>query len=313
MRVVFMGTPEFAIPSLKAILQAGHQVPLVVTVPDKPKGRGRKLAPSPVKEFAVAQGLNVATPEKLRDPEFLDLLRTVEPDLICVVAFRILPEAVYSIPSLGSFNLHGSLLPQYRGAAPIQRAIMAGEQETGVTTFFLKKKVDTGDVILRQVIPIGPNMTAGELHDVMMEVGADVVARTVHMIESGNVQALSQDDTEATLAPKIFRDDCRLNWGLPAETLHNIVRGLSPYPGAFTHRGDEIVKVLRTTFPEEEFSNHSLQPGALHEVGGRLFVGTGTFALEILELQRQGKRAMKTEDFLRGTAIVEGERFRDEG
>lgn len=305
MRIIFMGTPEFAVPSLEAIINAGHEVPLVVSVPDKRQGRGRKSAPSPVKARALELGLQTATPESLKDPEFIQLLRSKEPDLICVVAFRILPEEVYTVPRLGSFNLHGSLLPRYRGAAPIQRAIMAGEAETGVTTFFLKKKVDTGDMILREKIPIGPDMTAGELHDAMMEVGADAVVRTLRMIESGNLEPLQQDDTQATPAPKIFRDDCRIDWSRPAAEVHNMVRGLSPYPGAFTGWRGEGVKILRTRLTPGE----GLAPGEIRTEGERLFAGTGTEALEILHLQREGRRAMAADEFLRGAAIESGEAF----
>lgn len=305
MRIIFMGTPEFAIPSLEAIVHAGHDVPLVVSVPDKPKGRGRKLVGSPVKARALELGLEVATPERLSDPAFVELLRSKHPDLICVVAFRILPEQVYSVPRLGSFNLHGSLLPRYRGAAPIQRAIMAGDSQTGVTTFFLKKKVDTGDMILQKVIAISPDMTAGELHDTMMEVGAAAVAETIRTIESGTLQPLPQDDTAATPAPKIFREDCRINWHRPVVEIHNQVRGLSPYPGAFTEWKGEVLKVLRAA----ETDVPGLLPGEVQADKNRLFVGTATTALEVLELQREGRRGMKTEEFLRGAGIGVGEHF----
>lgn len=262
---------------------------------------------SPVKTFAVEQGLNVATPEKLKDPDFLNLLKAVDADVICVVAFRILPEAVYTIPKRGSFNLHGSLLPKYRGAAPIQRAVMAGEKTTGVTTFFLKKKVDTGDVIFREEIPIGPDMTAGELHDVMMDVGAGVVARTLAAIESGDIPVAPQDDTAATPAPKIFREDCLIDWNLPAEIIHNFVRGLSPYPAAYTTWGEETLKVLRTAQAEAGVAGDSLRPGEIRVDGERLYVGTGTLPIELLELQRSGRKAMATPDFLRGTTVTSGE------
>lgn len=312
MRVVFMGTPEFAIPSLEAIVNAGYDVPLVVSVPDKPKGRGRKLAPSPVKARAEELGLRVATPERLRDPEFLEELASVQLDVLCVVAFRILPEAVYSIPSKGSFNLHGSLLPKYRGAAPINRAVMAGDDKTGVTTFFLKKKVDTGDVILRKSIGIGPDMTAGELHDVMMEVGAQAVVETLRLIESGTVETSTQDDSEATPAPKIFKEDCVIDWTTRAIDLHNMIRGLSPYPAAHTLLSDETYKMLRSRLTEAEevpSDGKRLTPGEILIVGERLFVGTGDDALEILELQRQGKRAMSTADFLHGGHLESGKIF----
>ena len=291
-----MGTPEFAVPSREGIVEAGYEVPLVVTVPDKPKGRGRKLSPSPVKIRGEELGLPVTTPGKLRDPAFLEELRRAEPDVICVVAFRILPEEVFSIPRLGSFNLHGSLLPKYRGAAPINRAIMVGETETGVTTFFLKKRVDTGDVILRRRIPIGPEMTAGELHDRMMIVGRDAVIETLRLIERGEAGTTRQNDAEATPAPKIFREDCRIDWNRPASELHNFIRGLSPYPGAFTMWGDESVKILRSVRTDHADAT----PGGIRVEKDRLFVGTGKGDLELLEVQREGKRKMSAGEFLHG-------------
>ncbi|MCB0713321.1 MAG: methionyl-tRNA formyltransferase [Ignavibacteriae bacterium] len=294
-----MGTPEFAIPSLEGIVEAGYTVPLVVTVPDKPKGRGRSLSPSPVKVRAEELGLPVATPESLRNPEFLEQLRAANPDVVCVVAFRILPEEVYTIPSKGSFNLHGSLLPKYRGAAPINRAIMAGESETGVTTFFLKSKVDTGDVILKRSIEISPDMTAGELHDEMMVVGREAVIATLRLIEAGDVVTMQQDDAEASPAPKIFREDCVIDWRKPAAELHNHIRGLSPYPGAFTFMANEQLKVLRSSLTNGAQS----EIGLLRVEGDRLFVGTGSGELELLEVQRAGKRRMTVADFLKGVDI----------
>lgn len=300
-----MGTPEFAVPSLRAILEAGYEVPLVVSTPDREKGRGLKLMPSDVKAFAVERGLEVATPESLKDPAFAELVRSKAPDVICVVAFRILPEVIYTIPSRGSFNLHGSLLPKYRGAAPINWAIINGERETGVTTFFLKKQVDTGAVIMQRTIPIGPEMTAGELHDVMMEVGAEVVADTLKSIEHGDITPQSQDDTLATPAPKIFRDDCRIRWELPAERLHDFIRGLSPYPAAFTLYHGRKLKVYRTLVRPDI----TLQPGEVLVNGDVLLAGTGTVALEIMEIQQEGKRSMTTGAFLRGFTFDQGARF----
>jgi methionyl-tRNA formyltransferase len=306
MRVIFMGTPEFALPSLKAILDAGYEVPLVVSVPDKPKGRGQKMTSSAVKAFAVEAGLEVATPESLKDPEFAALVAGKQPDVICVVAFRILPESIYSIPLKGSFNLHGSLLPKYRGAAPINWAIINGDSETGVTTFFLRKQVDTGAIILQEKIPIGPEMTAGELHDVMMEVGAGAVIRTLQMIEQHEVSALPQQDELATPAPKIFREDCRIDWQLSADRLHNFIRGLSPHPVAFTHYNDRVVKIYRSVITDI----FTLAPGRI-DTGDetRILVGTGTSALEVSEIQQEGRRPMRSEEFLRGFTFDEGGRF----
>lgn len=305
MRVIFMGTPEFAVPSLRAILAAGHEVPLVVSTPDRAKGRGLKLTPSAVKACAVEHGIDVATPESLKDPAFIDQLRAAEPEVICVVAFRILPEAVYSIPPKGSFNLHGSLLPKYRGAAPINWAIINGERETGVTTFFLQRQVDTGNVLLQRSIPIAPEMTAGELHDVMMEVGAATVVETLRMIAAGDILPRPQDDTQATPAPKIFRDDCRIDWTLPAERLHDFIRGLSPYPGAFTTLDGKILKILRARVRHDS----GLSPGDVLATKQTLHVGTGTTALEIMEIQLEGRRAMPVEEFLRGTTLAQGEQL----
>ncbi len=308
MRVIFMGTPRFAVPSLQAILDAGHTVPLVVSTPDATKGRGLKTFASEVKQYALERGLPVATPESLRDPAFAEQVRAAEPDVICVVAFRILPESIYTIPRLGSFNLHGSLLPRYRGAAPINWAIINGDTETGVTTFFLKRSVDTGEVILRRSIAIGPEMTAGELHDSMMLVGADAVVETLRLIGQGNVATEHQDDAAATPAPKIFRADCRINWALPAERVHNFVRGLSPYPGAFTYYAGTMMKLYRARLA----GPLGLAPGEIHVEGGaRIMVGTGSDALELLEVQQEGKRAMTAAELVRGFRFEQGGRFDD--
>jgi methionyl-tRNA formyltransferase len=303
LRVVFMATPEFALPSLEAILAAGYEVPLVVTVPDRPKGRGRHTAPSAVRRAAEEHGIGVATPESLKDPEFLDQIRLLEPDVICVVAFRILPEILYSIPRLGSFNLHGSLLPKYRGAAPINWAIINGEGETGVTTFFLQRKVDTGSTILQKSIPISDDMTAGELHDIMMGVGADVVVETLRLIESGSVEPVVQDDTAATPAPKIFREDCRIDWNSPSVTLHNMIRGLSPHPGAFTSEKGSLLKILRTRLAKDQ---PAVAAGEIRVSDGRLFVGTADSPLELLQIQQEGKRPLDVSAFLRGHSYEEG-------
>ena len=307
MRVVFMGTPEFAVASLRAILDAGHEVPLVVSTPDRQKGRGRKLASSAVKEFALERGLEVATPESLKEPGFAELVRSKHPEVICVVAFRILPESIYSIPPKGSFNLHGSLLPKYRGAAPINWAVINGERQTGVTTFFLQKSVDTGAMLLQRAMSIGPEETAGEVHDRMMNLGAEVVVETLRMIEEGRAIPTTQDDTLATPAPKIFRDDCRIDWKLPAERLHDFIRGLSPHPAAFTGYAGRTLKVLRSLMTE----GRGLEPGRIMADGGVFLVGTGTTALELKEVQIEGKRAMTAEEFLRGFKFEQGEYLDD--
>ncbi len=303
LRVVFMGTPEFAVESLERILEAGHHVPLVVTVPDRKQGRGQRLTPSAVKTAALRRGLSVVTPESLKEESLIVAVRDARPDVICVVAFRILPEVLYTIPPLGSFNLHGSLLPRYRGAAPINRAIMAGETVTGVTTFFLQAKVDTGSMILQRAIPIGPDMTAGELHDVMKVVGADVVVETLRLIELGDVPVRLQDDTQATPAPKIFPADCVINWTLPSSRIHDHVRGLSPWPGAFTLLGAKRMKLLRTA--RNEYSSR-IGPGVVSVDDGRLFVGTGNGSIEVLSIQLEGSRVMDVGTFLLGHRIENG-------
>lgn len=302
MRVIFMGTPEFAVPSLEAVLAAGHEVPLVVSTPDRHKGRGLKSVPSAVKACALEHGLPVALPESLKDEAFIRQVSDARADVICVVAFRILPEAVYGIPPRGSFNLHGSLLPKYRGAAPINWAIINGERETGVTTFFLRRRVDTGAVILQRRMPIGPEMTAGELHDAMMIVGADAVADTLRMIEQGTAVPMPQDDTLASGAPKIFRDDCRIDWNRPAERVHDFIRGLSPHPGAFTMHGERLLKIYRSRIADRP----PLPAGTVVADAEAIHVGTAGAPLEITELQQEGRRAMGAAEFLRGFRFDDG-------
>lgn len=297
-----MGTPEFAVASLRRILHSGHSVPLVVTAPDRPRGRGLKVQSSAVHRYAVERGLPVAMPDSLKDPEFLERVRALSPDVICVVAFRILPEELFSIPSRGSFNLHGSLLPRYRGAAPIQRAIMAGETATGVTTFFLRPRVDTGAILMQRDIPIGPDMTAGQLHDIMMEAGAELVVETLARIERGDADPTPQNEAEATPAPKIFREDCVINWAWPAKRIHDHIRGLSPWPGAFTHLGGRVLKLYRSRLLDA----CDLMPGMVRIADGGIHVGTGAGNLEITELQIEGGRTMSAAEFLRGRPIDNG-------
>jgi methionyl-tRNA formyltransferase len=231
MKIVFMGTADFGIPTLETLKTNGYLPVTIVTVPDKPAGRGQKVSISPVKKFAVEHDIPLLQPEKMKDPEFIQSLINLKPDLFIVVAFRILPANVFTIPLLGSFNLHASLLPKYRGAAPIQWAIINGETETGVTTFFLDEKIDTGKIILQERIPIGPEDTTETIHDRLAEVGASVVLQTVKLIEDGKVETLVQDNTGATPAPKIFKEHCRIDWTKNAAEVHNFIRGLSPSPG----------------------------------------------------------------------------------
>lgn len=297
MRIVFMGTPDFAVPSLEILLNHGYDIPAVVTAPDKPGGR-QGVQESAVKKFAVSRGLRVFQPEKLKNPAFLEELRACRADLQVVVAFRMLPELVWAMPPLGTLNLHGSLLPKYRGAAPINWAVINGETETGVTTFLLRHEIDTGDILFQEKIPIGENETAGELHDRMMEVGARLVLHTVQAIEHGDAQPQPQADTEATHAPKIFTETCRINFEQPTRWVHDFIRGLSPYPGAWTLLSGSTLKILRT---EKEVAAHDLVPGRFVTDGKSLLkISTLDGFVQVLELQLEGKRRMSVREFLNG-------------
>lgn len=301
-----MGTPDFAVPSLKALLRNRWNVECVVTAPDRPVGRGLHVRPSAVKSAALDAGIELLQPETLSDPGFHDALRACRPDIIAVVAFRILPAPVIDIPTLGAFNLHASLLPKYRGAAPINHALMNGETVTGVTTFFLERTVDTGAVILQRSVPVEPDDDAGTLHDRLSLVGADAVAETVRLIAAGNAPRIPQDPSQATPAPKIFREQCRIDWNRPSAAVVNQIRGLSPHPGPFTsHEGREI-HVYRAATVQ---SPRTLSPGEIVVDGGLLIVGTGEGAVRLLELQQQGKKRMGAEEFLRGYRFRAGERF----
>lgn len=306
MRIVFMGTPEFAIPSLKILIDNNYEISAVVTAPDKPQGRGQKLDLSPVKKFAIERGLPVLQPDKLKDFSFVSTLKNIAPELIVVVAFRILPPEVFKLPQFGSFNLHASLLPKYRGAAPINWAIINGEKETGVTTFFLEESVDTGNIILQARVPIGEDETAGELHDKLAEIGAEIVLHTVRLIEMGKVQPRTQDNSMASAAPKIYKEDCRINWDKPALEVHNFIRGLSPVPGAFTYFEDKMLKIYRTRLITE---NTTAPYGTIIDVKEKFLVAANPGQIEILELQLEGKRRLSSEEFLRGFKIQPGDKF----
>ncbi|MGB2867480.1 MAG: methionyl-tRNA formyltransferase [Bacteroidota bacterium] len=299
MRIVFMGTPEFALPSLRILLENGYEVPAVVTAPDKPRGRGQKVSSTPIKEFAQNHKLTILQPENLRDSGFLKSLTDLEPDLCVVVAFRILPKEVFTIPPNGTFNLHASLLPRFRGAAPIQWAIIRGEKETGVTTFFLREKVDTGSILLQARVKIGPEETAGELHDKLAEVGAEIVLQTIRLIGLGKVQPRPQDDSLASPAPKIFKEDCKIDWSKSAGEVHNLIRGLSPSPCAWTMHHGTTLKIYRSAVGTQ--GEESMSPGKVVLVNKEsLVVGTGHGSLAILELQQEGKKRLDVEEFLRG-------------
>ena len=300
-----MGTPEFAVPSLEILLKNNFHVGVVVTAPDKPRGRGQQVSFTPVKDSALKHSLPILQPDSLSDPAFIASLRSYNPSLIVVVAFRILPVEVFALPPMGTFNLHASLLPKYRGAAPINWAIINGEKESGVTTFYLKEKVDTGDVILQARVAIPGTMTAGELHDTLAEVGAEIVLQTVRLIEMGKTAPHPQDQARSTPAPKIFKNDCRIDWKKPAGVVHNFIRGLSPSPTAWTmHRGT-LLKVYKSI--ESEIEDRKLAPGYVVVEGSKLLITTGNGSVAILEIQQEGKRRMTAEEFLRGYKIVSGD------
>ena len=299
LRIVFMGTPEFAVPSLRALVEAAYPVVGVITATDKFGGRGGKqLLESPVKRYAVSQGIPVLQPKNLKDPDFQRELRALRAELQVVVAFRMLPEAVWAMPPLGTFNLHGSLLPKYRGAAPINWAVINGEPETGVTTFFLRQEIDTGHILLQKHMPIGPEETAGSVHDRMMHLGAETVLDTVRLIESGADDPQPQDDRAATAAPKLFTETCRIDWVQDLDAIHNFVRGLSPYPTAWTTLEGQKLKIFRG---KREHTPHSLEPGTIvTNDKDMLKVACANGFLHLLEVQLQGKKRMEIKDFLNG-------------
>lgn len=306
LRIVFMGTPEFAVASLDALVKTGCTIVGVITAPDKAAGRGMQLQQSAVKKYAVEKGLHILQPEKLKNPEFLEQLRSLNADLQVVVAFRMLPEAVWNMPPMGSVNLHGSLLPQYRGAAPINWAVINGEKETGVTTFKLKHEIDTGDILLQESFPIGENETAGEVHDRMKEIGAELLVKTVKGLADESLKETPQLQTSnlkrQTLslkhAPKIFTETCRIDFYKPVAEVHNLIRGLSPFPGAFTGFNGKTLKIYRT---QKEPGNTRSSPGNF-ETDKKTFLKfacTDGYVL-VKELQLEGKKKMSITDFLRG-------------
>jgi methionyl-tRNA formyltransferase len=311
LKIVFMGTPEFAVESLQALVRNKYSIAAVITAPDTLSGRGMRLIPSPVKQYALEQSLKILQPPNLKDPVFVEELRKLEANLFIVVAFRMLPEIVWQIPELGTFNLHASLLPQYRGAAPINRAIMNGETETGVTTFFLKQEIDTGQIIFTEKVAIGQDETAGEVHDRLKIVGAGVLLNTVRAIAEGQVKTIDQallahDPGSLKKAPKIFKEDCKIDWLQNIHAIHNFVRGLSPYPGAFTNlvspSGEQhYLKIYRTSML---LSPAGGIPGRII-TDGRSFlrVSVDGGLIQILELQQSGKRRMAINEFLMGFPV----------
>ncbi|HMU78132.1 MAG: methionyl-tRNA formyltransferase [Bacteroidetes bacterium] len=307
-KILFSGTPDFAVESLKILVENGYNICGVITAPDKPAGRGMQMQQSAVKKYALSKGLYILQPEKLKDAVFLSEVASLKADLHIVVAFRMMPEQLWSMPRLGTLNLHASLLPQYRGAAPINRAIMNGETTTGVTTFFLKHEIDTGDIILSDKVDIGPTETAGELHDRLMHIGAALVLKTVQQIEKGNLSTTPQKSITSELkhAPKIFKNDCIINWSDKTSTVFNQIRGLSPYPGAFTMLEDKNGKTLTLKI----YSALFLESKELSETGkiisdnkSFLNITTSDGIISIKELQLEGKKRMSAEEFLRGFSI----------
>lgn len=308
-RIVFMGTPDFAVESLKALIENGYQIVGVITAPDKPAGRGRQLSESAVKKYAVENNLKVLQPEKLKNPEFIAELESLNADLQIVVAFRMLPEVVWNKPPLGTFNLHASLLPQYRGAAPLNWAIINGETETGATTFLLSHEIDTGQIIFQEKVSIAENDTVGNLHDRMMIIGANLVLKTVDALAEGKVQPIDQTQLIDNLkpinqAPKIFKEDCRIDWTKDTKSVRNLVRGLSPYPTAWTeliHPKKTEILTAKIYSVSRDDQSLSAAPGTLQTDGKKfLKIACSDGWLSITDIQLSGKKQMKIDELLRG-------------
>ena len=301
-RIVFLGTPEFAATCLQNLIDQNAHVVVVITAPDKPAGRGLHLHKSAVKLVAEAAGIPVLQPEKLKNPEFLEELKSYQPDLGIVVAFRMLPELVWQMPPMGTFNLHASLLPAFRGAAPINWALMRGEKQTGITTFFLQHEIDTGDLLLQETVDIGENENVGSLYERLMNQGAALVWKTVCGIADGTLTPFPQDESKVSFAPKIFKDTCLLDFNRTAQELHNQIRGLSPVPGAWFLKDGKVMKVL-SSFPEE-IPSDNMEPGTLRVLRpGELGIATKDNWLNLLEIQPEGKRKMTAKEFLAGHTI----------
>lgn len=307
LRIIFMGTPQFAVPSLNKLHEAGYHIVAVVTAPDKPAGRGLQLTESAVKKYAVEKNLKILQPEKLKDPVFIEELKSLKADVQIVVAFRMLPEIVWDMPPMGTINLHASLLPQYRGAAPINWAIINGEKQTGVTTFKLQHEIDTGNILLQEKIDISENETAGTLHDKMMETGAELLLKTIDELAKGNLEEIAQHSTfntqHSTLAvlshaPKIFTETCEIHWNKNTDEIYNLIRGLSPYPAAFTFLQGKKLKIFMA---EKEINHEINEPGKIiTDQKSFLKFSTNDGYISLKEIQLEGKKKMKIEDFLRG-------------
>jgi methionyl-tRNA formyltransferase len=300
MNIIFMGTPEFAVPSLEKIYTSKHKLLAVVTAPDKERGRGRKVSFTPVKEFALEKKLPLFQPERLKSDSFVNSLEKLAPELFVVVAFRILPREVFSIPKYGSFNLHASLLPKYRGAAPIQWAIINGDNETGVTTFALEDKVDTGNIFVQKKIEILDKDNFGKVHDKLSIIGAEVVIETIDLINSGNFSLIRQDNSLASSAPKIVKDNGLIDWYKPALDINNLIRGLSPNPGAYFIFNDKLIKIYNASINKEKV----LKPGEIFSCKEELIIGCGQYSLNVLEIQQEGRKKLSISEFLRGFEFI---------
>ncbi|MDH6354397.1 methionyl-tRNA formyltransferase [Dysgonomonas sp. PH5-45] len=318
LRIVYMGTPDFAVESLRVLVENGYNVVGVVTMPDKPSGRGHKIQYSPVKKYALENNLPLLQPEKLKDENFLADLRAWNADLQIVVAFRMLPEAVWNMPRLGTFNLHASLLPQYRGAAPINWAVINGETETGVTTFFLTHEIDTGKIILQEKTPIAQSDNVGKIHDRLMTIGSLLVRKTVDLILENKIETIPQEqfyknESELKAAPKIFKETCRINWAQPTEKVYNLIRGLSPYPAAWTelHSPDKEPVNVKIYEAEVIRTDKKQAAGSIFTDGkGYIDIACTDGMIRVLSIQMPGKKAMKTDELLRGYKFTEGSCFK---
>ncbi|MEJ2546133.1 MAG: methionyl-tRNA formyltransferase [Calditrichaceae bacterium] len=306
MKIVFMGTPDFAVVSLKKLIANNHQIVAVVTVPDKPKGRGLKVIGSPVKQLALENDLEILQPKKLKNEDFIRRLKQIEADVYVVVAFRILPPEVFNIPKLGTINLHASLLPKYRGAAPINWTIINGEKQTGVTTILIDEKVDTGNMLIQKKVNISDEMTAGELHDVLAEHGANVLLKTLDKLSSGTLKIEKQDNSQATKAPKLDKELCHVNFNQPAKDVYNLIRGLNPYPAAFVYHKEKQIKIFNCTVAEINKSDDI--PGTVIDKSKTDFtIACAEGSIAIKEVQLQGKRRMWVKDFFNGYNIEKGD------
>jgi len=307
LRIIFMGTPDFAVASLQALFEAKFTIVGVITAPDKPAGRGRKLNESAVKKYALEKKLNILQPTNLKDSQFLELLKNLNANLQVVVAFRMLPQVIWKMPEFGTFNLHASLLPNYRGAAPINWAIINGEEKTGVTTFFLDEKIDTGEIILQEEVTIAPDETAGELHDKLMSLGSSLVLKTANLIKNGTIKTFKQlTNNDVASAPKIYAGDCKIDWTLEGNQIHNFIRGLSPYPVAWSlfknNSKDLKLKIYQTHF---KILKHTYNIGKIISSKNELKVACKDGVLTILSLQLPGKRKMTTKELLNGYTFAD--------